>query len=102
MKSKTLKLSIALFVSLIFIMSSVSTAEIKSSTLETGSMVIQAIDDPRTYNSSRYVESINIHPMRSSAVGINMDLLGGTINLPFDLSALTNLVGLQLVVSNQR
>jgi len=102
MKSKTLKLSIALFVSLIFIMSSVSTAELKSSTLETDSLAIQAIDDPRTYNSSRYVESINIHPMRSSAVGINMDLLGGTVDLDFDLSALTNLVGLQLVVSNQR
>ena len=102
MKSKTLKLSIALFVSLIFIMSSVSTADIKSSTLETGSLAIQAIDDPQTYNASRYVESINIHPMRSQAVGINMDLLGGTVNLPFDLSALTNLVGLQLVVSNQR
>ena len=102
MKSKTLKLSIALFVSLIFIMSSVSTAEIKSSTLETGSLAIQAIDDPQTYNASRYVESINIHPMRSQAVGINMDLLGGTADLPFDLSALTNLVGLQLVVSNQR
>lgn len=102
MKSKTLKLSIALFVSLIFIMSSVSTAELKSSSLETGSLAIQAIDDPRTYNASRYVESINIHPMRSQAVGINMDLIGGNVNLPFDLSALTNLVGLQLVVSNQK
>jgi len=102
MKSKTLKLSIALFVSLIFIMSSVSTAELKSSTLLTGSIAIEALKDPKTYTATRYVESVNIHPMRSSAVGINMDLLGGNVTLPFDLTPLTNLVGLQLVVSNQR
>jgi hypothetical protein len=102
MKSKTMKLSIALFVSFVFIMSSISTAEMKSSSIEAGSLAIEAITDPFEYDSSKYLESINIHPMRSSAVGINMDLLGGTVTLPFDLSALTNLVGLQLVVSNQR
>jgi len=102
MKSKTIKLSIALLVSFVFIMSSVSTAEMKGSTLETGSFIIDAIDDPQTYTSTRYVESINIHPMRSSAVGVNMDLLGGSVDLDFDLTALTNLVGLQLVVSNQK
>ncbi|MBK5112465.1 MAG: hypothetical protein JJE41_02465, partial [Candidatus Heimdallarchaeota archaeon] len=63
MKSKTMKLSIALFVSFVFIMSSVSTAEIKSSSLESESLAIEAITDQYEYDSSRYIESINIHPM---------------------------------------
>ncbi|NHJ33091.1 MAG: hypothetical protein FK732_09515 [Asgard group archaeon] len=99
MRSKTMKLSIALFISLLFVMTSVSTADIKGSTLDPYSIDLEA---HRIYGSSRYVESIDIHPMKSTAVGVNMDLLGGITTLPFDLSPYVELLGFQLVVSKQK
>jgi len=99
MKSKTLKLSIALFVTLLFVMTSVSTAEIKGASFDTMDTSLIAEEE---YKSTNLVELLNIHPMKGTAVGVNMDLLGGTADLPFNLKNYVDLVGFQLVVSKQR
>lgn len=78
-------------------MSSYSLANIKGSTTETKPLITD-----RIYTASHYIEGINLHPMKSNAIGVNMELLGGSVNLPFDLTIYNNLLGFQLVVSNQR
>lgn len=97
MKNRIFKISTAMLFITLFVMSSYSLANIKGSITETEPLIAD-----RIYTASNYIEGINLHPMRSNAIGVNMELIGGSVNLPFDLTTYNNLLGFQLVISNQR
>ncbi|MFW9922094.1 MAG: hypothetical protein ACFFDW_02270, partial [Candidatus Thorarchaeota archaeon] len=94
------QLLIAIFtitISLVMITNSISVAELKGSVMESKVTISDTI-----YSSNRYVESIEIYPLKDTAVGVNTGFVGGTVEFPFDISSYNDLEYLSLIAANQR
>ncbi|NHJ87863.1 MAG: hypothetical protein FK734_20540 [Asgard group archaeon] len=83
--------------SLLMVMSSISLANIKAGTVSEPTPVLTNAE----YSSDYYAEGIAIYPFRNTAVGTHASFIGGTVELPFDLTSYTNLQAFSFVVSNQ-
>ena len=96
-KNKIIIPSLTLIISLLVILGNVSTSQLKSSTVE-DFVFLQETE----YSIDEFVEGITIHPLKGTAVGINAGFVGGTVDLPFDITTYTDLDGLTFIAANQR
>jgi hypothetical protein len=99
MKNNKLKIILPIFFIAIFVMSSLTTANLKGTTVPISDNVITT---SQTYDSDLYVEGIDLYPLRGQAIGINTAMVGGEVELPFDLTTYSNLAVFNLIAANQR
>jgi len=99
-KKSMLKISLMIIFTAVMVMSSISVAEIKATSVGPADVILTKA----TYGSAFYTEGIEIFPLRNESAGVHVGFIGGTIDLPFDItgSQYNNLLALSFVVSNQR
>lgn len=97
-KNRIVKGSIVMIITLLFIAMSISTAQLKATTVDVGK--VQLADTE--YTGNQYLEGIEIYPLKNTAVGIHTGFIGGTVELPFDVTSYSNLEGMNLIVANQK
>ncbi|NHJ86223.1 MAG: hypothetical protein FK734_12230, partial [Asgard group archaeon] len=99
-KRSLLKISLITFFTAVMIMSSVSLAQIKAATVGPADVILTKT----TYGSAFYTEGIEILPLRNTSAGVHVGFIGGSVELPFDVtgSQYNNLQLLTFAVSNQK
>ena len=98
MKKNRMILGIAtMVITIIMIANSISTAELKATTIEEKIILTEKL-----YEADHYIEGIEIYPLRNTSVGVNVGFVGGSTEFPFDVTSYSNLQGMSLIVSNQR
>ena len=95
--NRIVKGSIVLMITLLFMTMSISTAELKATTVDESK--VQLVETE--YSGLNYIEGIDIYPLKDTSVGINAGFIGGTVDLPFDVTAYSNLEALNLIIANQ-
>ncbi|NHJ03979.1 MAG: hypothetical protein EAX90_04095 [Candidatus Heimdallarchaeota archaeon] len=88
---------VTMIIAISMLSNSISTAQLKATTLEDAVLITNEI-----YDADNYIEGIEIYPLKDTSVGMNAGFVGGSVDLPFNVKTYSNLQGLSLIVSNQR
>ncbi len=86
-----------MIITLLFMAMTISTAQLKATTVDESKVQIADAE----YTGSQYIEGIDIYPLKDTAIGVNVGFIGGTVELPFDVTTYSNLEALNLIVANQ-
>ncbi|MHA1154902.1 MAG: hypothetical protein ACTSQK_02240 [Candidatus Heimdallarchaeota archaeon] len=98
-KNRIVKGSIVMIITLLFMAMTISTSQLKATTVDESKVQLADAE----YTGSQYLEEIDIYPLKDTAAGINVGFIGGTVELPFDVTtaSYSNLEALNLIVANQ-
>jgi hypothetical protein len=62
----------------------------------------QAVElESHQYTTEHMIEQIGLYPLKNTSIGVEADFLGGSVELPFDITSYDNLRIFQLVLSKQ-
>ncbi|MBN1330769.1 MAG: hypothetical protein JXA54_14955 [Candidatus Heimdallarchaeota archaeon] len=99
-KKSMLKISLMTILTAVMVLSSLSIVQLKATTVGSADVILTKT----TYGSAFYTEGIQIFPLRNESVGVHVGFIGGSVELPFDVTETqyNNLQALIFTVSNQK
>ncbi|MEA2070873.1 MAG: hypothetical protein U9O98_06230 [Asgard group archaeon] len=97
-KNVFIKTAIPLIIAIIMIGGNVSYSQQKAQAVPKTVVATTS----HTYEVNGYLEAIDIYPLKGTAVGINTGFIGGSVELPFDITSYNTLELFTLTVANQR